>query len=138
MDWGVRGEGEEGAGRLQPSTRALCPRPRASPSFISTSTKDMSRSPSPASDVPPPAPHDENDDNDGTPSTGSVAEPSQDAVEQSREDSAAPSLNADADDAFVAPGHSPFETFTGDPDQELSEVGRVRSDFINDHRYAPY
>ena len=31
-----------------------------------------------------------------------------------------------------------LETFDGDEDQELSEVGRVRSDFINDSRFAPY
>lgn len=45
----------------------------------------------------------------------------------------------DMDDAFVdaAEGGS-FETFTGDEAQELSEVGRVRSNFINDNRYAPY
>ncbi|KAI0636173.1 regulator of volume decrease after cellular swelling-domain-containing protein [Trametes polyzona] len=42
----------------------------------------------------------------------------------------------DDDDAFVDPGE--FETFNGDADQELSEVGRVRSDFLNDNRYAPY
>ncbi|KAF9493399.1 hypothetical protein BDN71DRAFT_1395091 [Pleurotus eryngii] len=53
-------------------------------------------------------------------------------------DSEDDAMDADADDAFVAPGDSPFETFTGDADQELSEVGRVRSDFINDNRYAPY
>ncbi|KAL0954702.1 hypothetical protein HGRIS_003651 [Hohenbuehelia grisea] len=41
------------------------------------------------------------------------------------------------DDAFIA-GDSPFEVFTGDGDEELSEVGRVRSDFVNDNRYAPY
>ena len=42
----------------------------------------------------------------------------------------------DDDDAFI--DADAFETFTGDHDQELSEVGRVRSDFINDKRYAPY
>jgi nucleotide-sensitive chloride channel 1A len=40
------------------------------------------------------------------------------------------------DDAFI--DSSNFETFTGDEDQELSEVGRVRSDFVNDNRFAPY
>jgi len=40
------------------------------------------------------------------------------------------------DDAFV--DTSDFEVFNGDPDQELSQVGRVRSDFVNDNRYAPY
>ena len=42
----------------------------------------------------------------------------------------------DDDDAFVDPGE--FETFTGDTDQELSEVGKVRSDFHNASRYNPY
>ena len=32
----------------------------------------------------------------------------------------------------------PFETLTGEGDEELSEVGRVRSDFVNNSRYAPY
>ena len=31
-----------------------------------------------------------------------------------------------------------FEVFTGDADQELSEVGRVRSNFIENNRYQPY
>lgn len=45
----------------------------------------------------------------------------------------------DMDDAFVdAAEGGRFETFTGDEAQELSEVGRVRSNFINDNRYAPY
>ncbi|KAI6129909.1 regulator of volume decrease after cellular swelling-domain-containing protein [Pisolithus croceorrhizus] len=42
----------------------------------------------------------------------------------------------DDDDAFITDGR--FETFTGGDEEELSEVGRVRSDFANDHRYAPY
>ncbi|KAI6042462.1 regulator of volume decrease after cellular swelling-domain-containing protein [Pisolithus marmoratus] len=42
----------------------------------------------------------------------------------------------DDDDAFLARNN--FETFTGDDEKELSEVGRVRSNFVNDHRYAPY
>ncbi|KAH8094450.1 regulator of volume decrease after cellular swelling-domain-containing protein [Cristinia sonorae] len=42
----------------------------------------------------------------------------------------------DDDDAFI--DSSAFETFNGDEDQELSEVGRVRSNFTNDNRYAPY
>lgn len=41
-------------------------------------------------------------------------------------------------DAFIDPDSGGFEVFTGDEEQELSEVGRVRSDFINDNRYAPY
>lgn len=40
------------------------------------------------------------------------------------------------DDAFV--DASNFEVFHGDADQELSEVGRVRRDFVNNTRYAPY
>jgi len=36
------------------------------------------------------------------------------------------------------PGAGPFEVFTGDEGQELSEVGRVRSDFITDARFRPY
>ncbi|KAJ7352481.1 regulator of volume decrease after cellular swelling-domain-containing protein [Mycena albidolilacea] len=40
-------------------------------------------------------------------------------------------------DAFLA-DDGDFEVFTGDEEQELSEVGRVRSDFVNDNRYAPY
>ena len=31
-----------------------------------------------------------------------------------------------------------FDSFDGDEEQELSEVGRVRSDFVNDSRFAPY
>ena len=45
-------------------------------------------------------------------------------------------MDDDDDDAFVDPGE--FETFTGDTDQELSEVGKVRSDFHNASRYNPY
>ena len=45
----------------------------------------------------------------------------------------------DDDDAFIdADENSPFETFTGAEGEELSEAGRVRSNFVNDHRYAPY
>lgn len=40
------------------------------------------------------------------------------------------------DDAFVDPSN--FEIFDGDVGQELSEVGRVRSDVVNDNRYTPY
>ena len=42
------------------------------------------------------------------------------------------------DDAFVDAAEEDFETFAGDEVQELSEVGRVRSNFINNNRYAPY
>ena len=45
----------------------------------------------------------------------------------------------DDDDAFIDAGeNSPFETFDGTDSEELSEVGRVRSDFLNNNRYAPY
>lgn len=45
----------------------------------------------------------------------------------------------DDDDAFIDMNdESGFEPFTGEGDQELSQAGRVRSDFINDNRYAPY
>jgi nucleotide-sensitive chloride channel 1A len=39
-------------------------------------------------------------------------------------------------DAFL--DESAFETFDGSEDQELSEVGRVRSNLTNDNRYMPY
>ncbi|KZT68770.1 hypothetical protein DAEQUDRAFT_765975 [Daedalea quercina L-15889] len=42
----------------------------------------------------------------------------------------------DDDDTFI--DADAFETFNGDENQELSEVGRVRSDFINNNRFAPY
>ena len=43
------------------------------------------------------------------------------------------------DDAFIDVENSgEFEVFTGAEDEELSEVGRVRSDFVNDNRYQPY
>ena len=42
------------------------------------------------------------------------------------------------DDAFVDADPLTFETFNGDAGEELSEVGRVRSNFLNDNRYAPY
>ncbi|KAJ3987139.1 regulator of volume decrease after cellular swelling-domain-containing protein [Lentinula detonsa] len=42
------------------------------------------------------------------------------------------------DDAFVDLPDGTFEQFTGTEDEELSEVGRVRGDFINNNRYAPY
>lgn len=45
----------------------------------------------------------------------------------------------DMDDAvMMADDNSPFEVFTGEGDEELSEVGKVRSDFINNNRFAPY
>jgi len=40
------------------------------------------------------------------------------------------------DDAFISDDR--FETFTGEEGEELSDVGRVRSDFVNSNRYAPY
>ncbi|KAJ3735432.1 regulator of volume decrease after cellular swelling-domain-containing protein [Lentinula guzmanii] len=42
------------------------------------------------------------------------------------------------DDAFVDVPDGTFEQLTGTEDEELSEVGRVRGDFINNNRYAPY
>ncbi|KAI0701220.1 regulator of volume decrease after cellular swelling-domain-containing protein [Cytidiella melzeri] len=45
----------------------------------------------------------------------------------------------DDDDAFIdADENSPFEAFDGADGEELSEVGRVRNNFINDNRFAPY
>ena len=40
------------------------------------------------------------------------------------------------DDAFLS--NDNFETFEGNEDQELSEVGRVRGASLNDSRYVPY
>lgn len=42
----------------------------------------------------------------------------------------------DDDEAFVDGGA--FEAFDGEGDTELSEVGRVRSDFVNKNRFQPY
>ncbi|KAJ4488070.1 regulator of volume decrease after cellular swelling-domain-containing protein [Lentinula aciculospora] len=44
----------------------------------------------------------------------------------------------DFDDALIDAPESNFEVFTGTEDEELSEVGRVRGDFINNNRYVPY
>jgi len=45
----------------------------------------------------------------------------------------------DGDNDFIMDtGNSHFEVFTGDGDEELSEVGKVRSDFINNNRFQPY
>jgi chloride channel, nucleotide-sensitive, 1A len=44
----------------------------------------------------------------------------------------------DLDDAILDVNGTTFDTFAGDENEELSEVGRVRSDFINDNRFAPY
>ena len=44
----------------------------------------------------------------------------------------------DDDGAFIDPDTAAFEVFTGDEGEELSEVGRVRSDPTNDNRYQPY
>ncbi|KAF8313689.1 hypothetical protein DL93DRAFT_2081022 [Clavulina sp. PMI_390] len=41
----------------------------------------------------------------------------------------------DADEAFY---NGDFEPFNGDDGEELSEVGRVRSNFVNDNRFQPY
>jgi nucleotide-sensitive chloride channel 1A len=40
------------------------------------------------------------------------------------------------DGDFVSDIH--FETLDGEEEEELSEVGRVRSDSVNNSRYAPY
>lgn len=44
----------------------------------------------------------------------------------------------DDNDAFIDADDSVFETFNGTEGEELSEVGRVRSNFLNDNRYTPY
>ena len=44
----------------------------------------------------------------------------------------------DLDDTILDVNGTTFDTFAGDENEELSEVGRVRSDFINDNRFAPY
>lgn len=50
-----------------------------------------------------------------------------------------PEDDMDDDDVFIdADENSPFETFTGADGEELSEVGRVRNNFVNDNRFAPY
>ena len=41
----------------------------------------------------------------------------------------------DDDGVFV---DADLDTFTGNEEQELSDVGRVRSDFVTNARYAPY
>lgn len=47
------------------------------------------------------------------------------------------SEEAELDGDFVT-DNGEFETFTGEEGEELSEVGRVRSDFVDNNRYAPY
>ncbi|EGN99043.1 hypothetical protein SERLA73DRAFT_181824 [Serpula lacrymans var. lacrymans S7.3] len=44
----------------------------------------------------------------------------------------------DMDDAFIATGDSAFDTFTGDEDQELSEVGRAALDHLESIIYNPF
>ena len=44
----------------------------------------------------------------------------------------------DLDDAFVSTEQNAIPLFTGDEDEELSEIGRVRSDLFNDNRFMPY
>jgi len=44
----------------------------------------------------------------------------------------------DDGNAFFSADPAGFEVFTGGEGEELSEVGRVRSDFINDARFKPY
>jgi len=49
-----------------------------------------------------------------------------------------PSMSDDEDDDAYIDADS-FDTFNPESEEhELSEVGRVRSDFINDARYTPY
>lgn len=48
-----------------------------------------------------------------------------------------PVIEAEGDDDALVDA-SNFEVFDGDAGQELSQVGRVRSDFVNNSRYAPY
>ena len=43
----------------------------------------------------------------------------------------------DEEEAFVS-SDVDFDVFDGDEEQELSEVGRVRSDFVSNSRFAPY
>lgn len=48
-------------------------------------------------------------------------------------------LDDDADDAFVDADAEGFQAISAGADGgELSEAGRVRSDFINNSRYKPY
>lgn len=44
----------------------------------------------------------------------------------------------DFDEALIDTPDGSFEVFTGTEDEELSEVGRVRADFINNNRFTPY
>ncbi|OCH89621.1 hypothetical protein OBBRIDRAFT_794113 [Obba rivulosa] len=48
------------------------------------------------------------------------------------------SLSDDMEDAFLDADEAGLEIFDGDENEEFSEVGRVRSDFISNNRYAPY
>jgi nucleotide-sensitive chloride channel 1A len=49
-----------------------------------------------------------------------------------------PDPSVDDDDAFIDADSGHFETFTGDGEEELSDVGRVRSNFLNKNRFKPY
>ena len=50
-----------------------------------------------------------------------------------------PQGDEEDDDAFIdLDNNGDFEVFTGEEGEELSEVGRVRSDFVNNSRYQPY
>jgi nucleotide-sensitive chloride channel 1A len=44
----------------------------------------------------------------------------------------------DEDEFIDLENSGDFEVFTGAEGEELSEVGRVRSDFANNNRYQPY
>lgn len=47
-----------------------------------------------------------------------------------------PNMMEEGDDEAFYRGD--FEPFNGEDGEELSEVGRVRSNFANDNRYQPY
>lgn len=50
----------------------------------------------------------------------------------------APLLDEDLDDAVIDGGLDGQGDADGGEDDELDEVGRVRSNFVNDNRFAPY
>lgn len=47
-------------------------------------------------------------------------------------------MDQDDEDGVYISNPDNFEVFNGTEDEELSEVGRVRSDFVNNNRYQPY
>lgn len=44
----------------------------------------------------------------------------------------------DEDGAFMDDNNFGIETFSGGPEEELSEIGRVRSNHDASHRFQPY